>query len=180
MPSYKEKYEIVSLSLANMDRRVLVAELTLSTLRDRIIELERQRDEAHIESESDIFMKNQLAVALTEIEQLIYGDPQTASTFASRPTPEFIRTVTESLVNIGKVLRDSNSRAEMLLEGLEIKQGPKLLKRERREQLRKESISSIAASMSTSPQRMMSPPRKPASRPGSPFSDKSDRRGRHV
>lgn len=42
MPSYKEKYEKIIDSLNNMERRVLIDEIVLSQLRDRMRNLEEE------------------------------------------------------------------------------------------------------------------------------------------
>lgn len=175
MPSYKEKYQLVAHRLTDMDRRVLVAESTIASLRDKIVELSNQRDTQEVETEADIFIRNQFVVALSEIEQLMLGESTSVLDLAGKSQSEFLRISTEKLLSIGKMLRESHSRAEILLEDLELKPKGKLMKRERREQMRKESISSLAASMSASPQRLASPPPIPVRRETSPFSDRSTR-----
>lgn len=178
MPSYKEKYEFTVLQLSDMDRRVLIAESTLSYLKDQLNDLTLQRERDKEESESDIFIKNQFTVALGEVESLLYGEVQTRRDLSSRPTVEIIRVATESLIGVAKVLRESQGRAEMMLEGIDIQPKGKLIKRERREQMRKESISSLAASLAASPPSLMSPPAIPRRRDDSPFSGRSSRAGK--
>lgn len=169
MPSYKDKFETITRTMADINQRVLIDSAVLRTLRDEIEELKQRavvpQSGEPSEPAIDPFVKTQLNVALGEVEELLFGDRITPVTLAANSSKEILETTINSLHKIAQLLRDSRTRAETILEGLDVMPKGKLVKRERREQMRKESISSLAASLAQSPVRnladagLQSPPR---------------------
>ena len=167
MPSYRDKFEAIKKSLADMEQRVLIDSAILRAMRTEIDELKANQGatQANIsEPVVDPFVKNQLSVALGEVEELLFGERRAAVNLASYSNKEVLEEKVKRLHDVAQVLRDSSTRAETILEGLDIAPRGKLLKRERKEQMRKASISSLTASLAKSPPgssrgELQSPPR---------------------
>jgi hypothetical protein len=169
MPSYKDKFETIARTMADIEQRVLIDSSILRSLRNEIEELKtRQENSVQLgpsEAPIDPFVKTQLNVALGEVEEFLFGDRVSSPSMVNLSTKEILESTILSLHKMAHVLRDSRTRAETILEGLDVMPKGKLVKRERREQMRKASISSLAASLAQSPQRnihdtsLQSPPR---------------------
>lgn len=163
MPSFKDKYQNIKRLSESMERRVLLNEVVLAELRDRIESLLIEKDNAVEKEKISDYQKNQLYLALTEIEELVLSQKVTPPDLASRTTSEVFEIVVDSIHRISKSLRDSNVRANTIFENiLDFPKG-KLLKRERKEQIlrnRNASVSSLAERMDLSPGRsqLASPP----------------------
>jgi hypothetical protein len=169
MPSYKDKFETITRNMADIEQRVLIDSGILRSLRNEIENLKAQQSVVprmeSTEPKIDPFVKTQLSVALGEVEELLFGERVSNSALVELSSKDILETTVASLHKMAQLLRDSRTRAETILEGLDVVPRGKLLKRERREQMRKESISSLAASLAQSPQRdpmvagLQSPPR---------------------
>lgn len=158
MPFYTEKYQTVRDTMDNLDTRVLLNSSALSFLKDRIEKLSRENATIRNRDKPSTQLRNQLALVLTEIEELVLGSKRSPPDFAFLGESESLELTIDSLQAIARVLRDSHVRAETILEGLDAPKSGKLVKRERREQMRKESIASLAASVAVTPPRALSPP----------------------
>lgn len=150
MPSYKDKYEYIRTHQEIMERRVLLDEIVLSDLKDRIDALTIEKENAVEREKISDYQKNQLYLALVEIEELVLSQKLTPPDLAMRTTQEVFETVVESLHRITKNLRDSNVRANTILENITGFPKGKLLKRERKEQIREQMTQSRAASRNAS------------------------------
>jgi len=166
MPSYRDKFEAIKKSVESMEQRVLIDSAILRAMRSEIDELKQSQNTIKhpVEPVIDPFVKNQLSVALGEVEELLFGERQASVNLASYSTKEILEESVRRLHDVAQVLRDSSTRAETILEGLELAPKGKLLKREKKEQMRKASISSLTASLAKSPPgssrgELQSPPR---------------------
>jgi len=166
MPSYRDKFEAIKKSVESMEQRVLIDSAILRAMRSEIDELKQSQNTVKhpVEPAIDPFVKNQLSVALGEVEELLFGERQASVNLASYSTKEILEESVKRLHDVAQVLRDSSTRAETILEGLDLAPKGKLLKRERKEQMRKASISSLTASLAKSPPgssrgELQSPPR---------------------
>ncbi|WGM49902.1 MAG: hypothetical protein [Trichoderma harzianum negative-stranded virus 2] len=172
MPSYKKKYEFLRTHIEIMERKVLLDEYILTELRDRIDELSVERDTIKEKERISDYQKNQLYLALNEIEELVTNQKATPPDLANRSTSEVIEITVDTLHRISKSLRDSNVRANTILENIAEFPRGKLLKRERKEQIirsRNASMSSLAGRLSPSSSR-----NHLASPPGIPGRDRSN------
>jgi hypothetical protein len=169
MPSYKDKFETISRTMEDIEQRVLIDSAVLRSLKNEIdslrqLQLNPPRREPS-EPLIDPFVKTQLNVALSEVEELLFGNRITSPGIVNASGKEILEQTIASLHRMAQLLRDSHTRAETILEGLDVMPKGKLLKRERREQMRKASISSLAASLTQSPPHnphttnLQSPPR---------------------
>jgi hypothetical protein len=157
MPSYKEKYEKIIDSLNNMERRVLIDEIVLSQLRDRMRNLEEENAAEKLISPE---MQHSLALfhmSLIEVEDLILKEKVTQADFPTRSPLECIRKATESLNVVARHLRDSHIRAEAILDDISVQISGKLLKQERKEQIRQDNYPDMIGVLSTGNSRHASP-----------------------
>jgi hypothetical protein len=166
MPSYRDKFEAIKKSFNSMEQRVLIDSAILRAMRNEIDELKQSHNVVREPTEPiiDPFVKNQLSVALGEVEELLFGERHAPINLASFSNKDILEETVKRLHDVAQVLRDSSTRAETILDGLDIIPKGKLLKRERKEQMRKASISSLTASLAKSPPgssrgELQSPPR---------------------
>lgn len=148
MPSYKHKWYQVLHRLDKMESRTLITESALRSLIDQVNRSQNGVPATHEADEEGMRSIAQLMIQLTELAELI-GVELEPPNIMSRTTYQGILDVAcRSISAVTRALRESEVRAETLLKSIEEPKTGKLLKRSRREQMRKESISSLVAVLS--------------------------------
>ncbi|ATP75710.1 hypothetical protein [Fusarium graminearum negative-stranded RNA virus 1] len=166
MPSYKEKYSYLQYKLDIMEKKILITETEMRMVKDKIRELESENEKLSSQDNSDGYMRNQLCLIAREVEEQVLSKSSFPMDTSSMTDAELIMRTTSLLQDLSKVFRESRTRAETMIQDICSPSTGKLLKRERKEHLKNESMTSLAAALATSPERHMSPPPR--------FRDRSD------
>lgn len=162
MPSYKEKLNYLRDKYKEMDKRILVTEDEIKLIKSRIEQLENENERLSSKDTTDGYIRNQLALVCKEIEQQLLDKNEFPTNLINLDDTEVIALTTSLLRDVLACIRDSRTRAETLLGDIITIKPAKLLKRERQEQLRNDSLTSLTAALSGSASRPMSPPSRPA------------------
>lgn len=158
MPSYKEKLSYLKRQLTDMDKRILITEDEIRLIKAKIEGLEEDNKRLSSKDTSDGYIRNQLAIVCKEIENQLLDKNDFPTNLVNMSDTEIIALTTDLLRDVMNCVRESRTRAETLLgDIIQIKPG-KLLKKERQEQLKSESLASLTAALSGSSSRPMSPP----------------------
>nr|WJG29390.1 ORF5 protein [Fusarium graminearum sclerotimonavirus 1] len=166
MPSYKEKYSYLQYKLDIMEKKILITETEMQMVKDKIKELESENEKLSSQDNSDGYMRSQLCLIAREVESQVLSKSTFPMDTSSLTDAELIMRTTALLQDLSKVFRESRTRAETMIQDICSPSTGKLLKRERKEHMKNESMTSLAAALATSPERHMSPPPR--------FRDRSD------
>ncbi|QJW39406.1 hypothetical protein QKS21_gp1 [Botrytis cinerea negative-stranded RNA virus 3] len=112
MPSYKDKYETVLLSLSIMERKILINEYILTDLVKKVEELQKDLND----EENSLFVKEGLVKAVRDLEYLVLGHKSKDRVDPARRSIDVMEELSTTLSKVVVYVKESQARAESLLD----------------------------------------------------------------